>query len=257
MHDVARPDAGPGEVVVSIERAGVCGTDVDIFTGRMSYLHSGQAWYPIRPGHEWAGVVSAVGDGVAGSWLGRRVTGDTMLGCGHCARCLAGRQHVCADRYEIGIRNGWPGALAEQMPIPVTALQPLPDAVGPALGALVEPGGTALRCVQAADLQPDDRLLIMGPGAIGLLAAQIAAAQGAEVHLLGRTARSLALPAASASSTRGPAGRCPACGTTLSSMPPMTLPCPRSPPVSWSQAAGWCTSDSPTTRAALTPAPWC
>ena len=192
VQDVAPPQAGPGEVVVSIERAGVCGTDVDIFTGKMSYLHTGQARYPIRPGHEWAGVVSAVGDGVAGSWLGRRVTGDTMLGCGHCARCLAGRQHVCADRYEIGIRNGWPGALAEQMPIPVTALQPLPDAVGPALGALVEPGGTALRCVQGADLQPGDRLLIMGPGAIGLLAAQIAAAHGAEVHLLGRTARSLA-----------------------------------------------------------------
>lgn len=192
MQDVAPPDPGPGEVIVSIERAGMCGTDVDIFTGKMSYLHTGEARYPIRPGHEWAGVVSAVGDGVADSWLGRRVTGDTMLGCGHCARCRAGRPHVCADRYEIGIRNGWPGALAEQMPIPVTALQALPGTVGPALGALVEPGGTALRCVQSAQLQPGERVLVIGPGTIGLLAAQIAAARGAEVHLLGRTARSLA-----------------------------------------------------------------
>jgi threonine dehydrogenase-like Zn-dependent dehydrogenase len=192
VQDVAPPEPGPGEVIVSIERAGVCGTDIDIFTGKMSYLHTGQARYPIRPGHEWAGVICAAGDGVPASWLGRRVTGDTMLGCGHCSRCRAGRQHVCADRYEIGIRNGWPGALAEQMPIPVTALQPLPDTVGPAPGALVEPGGTALRSVQSAHLQPGERLLIIGPGTIGLLAAQIAAARGAEVHLLGATARSLA-----------------------------------------------------------------
>jgi threonine dehydrogenase-like Zn-dependent dehydrogenase len=192
VQDVAPPEPHPGEVVVNIERAGVCGTDVDIFTGEMSYLRTGQARYPIRPGHEWAGVVSAVGEGAAACWLGRRVTSDTMLGCGHCARCRTGRQHLCADRYEIGIRNGWPGALAEQMAVPVPALQPLPDAVGPALGALVEPGGTALRCVQGADLQPGERLLIIGPGTIGLLAAQIAAARDAEVHLLGRTAPSLA-----------------------------------------------------------------
>jgi threonine dehydrogenase-like Zn-dependent dehydrogenase len=99
---------------------------------------------------------------------------------------------VCADRYEIGVRNGWPGALAEQLPVPVTALQPLPLTVGPALGALVEPGGNALRAVDGADLHPGERLLILGAGTIGLLCAQIAAARGAEVHLLGRSAKSLA-----------------------------------------------------------------
>jgi len=191
VQDVAPPEPRAGEVVVDVARAGVCGTDVEIFTGEMSYLHTGHARHPIRIGHEWAGTVATVGDGVDPSWVGRRVTGDTMLGCGHCARCLGGRQHVCADRYEIGIRNGWPGALAEQLAVPVRALQALPDHLDLALGALVEPGGNALRAVRGAGLRPGERLLVMGPGTIGLLAAKIGVAQGFEVHLLGRDATTL------------------------------------------------------------------
>ena len=112
VRDVPEPEPGPGEVVVAVERAGVCGTDVEFFTGEMAYLHSGEAAYPMRIGHEWCGVVASAGAGVDPAWVGRRVTGDTMLGCGTCDRCTAGRQHLCADRYEIGIRNGRPGALA-------------------------------------------------------------------------------------------------------------------------------------------------
>ncbi|MFC4536592.1 zinc-dependent alcohol dehydrogenase [Sphaerisporangium dianthi] len=191
VRDVAPPEPRPGEVVVEVERAGVCGTDVEFYTGHMSYLHTGQAAYPVRIGHEWSGVVRALGDGVESSWLGRRVTGETMLGCGRCERCASGRRHVCADRYEVGIRNGWPGALAERLPVPVTALHPLPGGMDPALGALAEPGGNALRAVRGAALSRGERLLVMGPGTIGLLAAQIAEAQGAEVHLLGLTGPSL------------------------------------------------------------------
>ncbi len=191
VQQVAAPEPGPDDVVVTVERAGVCGTDAEFFTGDMAYLHTGQATYPIRIGHEWCGVVSEVGAGVDPGWLGRRVTGDTMLGCGHCRRCTSRRQHLCADRYEIGIRNGWPGALAERLPVPVRALHPLPDTVDPTLGALVEPGGNALRAVHATGLSPGERLLVLGPGTIGLLVAQFAAAQGAEVHLLGRPGSSV------------------------------------------------------------------
>ncbi|MEQ4721581.1 alcohol dehydrogenase catalytic domain-containing protein [Nonomuraea sp. B19D2] len=191
VQEVEPPTPREGEVVVEVERAGVCGTDMEFYSGAMTYLHTGDARYPVRIGHEWAGIVREVGDGVDPAWLGRRVTGDTMLGCGRCARCGAGRQHLCAGRYEIGIRGGWPGALAERLPVPARALQPLPDAVDPTLGALVEPGGNALRAVRAADLAPGERLLVIGPGTIGLLAALIAAAQGVQVHLLGLAERSL------------------------------------------------------------------
>ncbi|MCT2584271.1 alcohol dehydrogenase catalytic domain-containing protein [Actinophytocola sp. S1-96] len=192
VREVPVPVAGPGEVVVDVERAGVCGTDTEFFTGEMSYLHTGQAAYPLRIGHEWAGVVSSAGPGVDPAWLGRRVTGDTMLGCGHCPRCAGGRQHLCADRYEIGIRRGWPGALATQLPVPVRALHPLPSTVDSVAGALVEPGGNALRAVRGAALSPGERLLVAGPGTIGVLCALLAEADGIETHLLGVSAESLA-----------------------------------------------------------------
>ncbi len=187
VHDVEAPVAGPGGVVVDVHRVGVCGTDVEFFTGEMAYLHQGHASYPMRLGHEWCGVVSALGDDVDEQWLGRRVTGDTMLGCGHCARCMSGRQHVCGDRLEIGIRGGFPGALAEQLVVPATALIELPDAVDDTAGAMVEPGGNALRAIRGAELGVADRVLVLGTGTIGLLTAEFARAQGAEVHLLAHT----------------------------------------------------------------------
>ncbi|MFF5114337.1 zinc-binding dehydrogenase [Streptosporangium sp. NPDC000509] len=189
--DVDPPVPGPGQVVVDVERAGVCGTDMEFFSGDMAYLEEDHARYPMRLGHEWCGTVSSVGEGVDGGWIGTRVTGDTMLGCGRCRRCLGGLQHVCEDRFEIGIRGGWPGALAERLPVPVTALHALPDTVDAAAGAMVEPGGNALRAVEAAALAPGDRLLVLGPGTIGLLAAAFALAHGAEVHIMGLSEPSL------------------------------------------------------------------
>ncbi|KQM83099.1 zinc-binding dehydrogenase [Agromyces sp. Leaf222] len=191
VQDVAAPVATSGHVVIDVGRAGVCGTDVEFYSGEMQYLHEGHAKYPLRLGHEWMGTVVAVGADVDPTWIGRRVTGDTMLGCGTCRRCRAGHQHVCEFRDEVGIRNGFAGALAEQLAMPVTALHPLPDAVDDTLGALVEPGGNALRAVRGANLSDGDRVLVLGPGTIGLLAGMFARAEGAEVHLLGRSRRSL------------------------------------------------------------------
>jgi threonine dehydrogenase-like Zn-dependent dehydrogenase len=191
VQETEPPSPGPGEVVVDVHRAGICGTDAEFFSGEMQYLHEGLASYPVRIGHEWMGSVSAAGDGVDRRWVGRRVTGDTMLGCGACDRCREGRHHVCAFRTELGVRGGRPGALAEQVAVPVTALRELPDEVDDARGALVEPGGNALRAVQAAAFRPGCRLLVLGPGTIGVLAAMFARAVGAEVHLMGRADRSL------------------------------------------------------------------
>jgi threonine dehydrogenase-like Zn-dependent dehydrogenase len=191
VQDVPAPVAGPGEAVIDVERVGVCGTDVEFFTGEMAYLLEGHARFPMRLGHEWAGNVCAVGSGVDPDWLGRRVMGDTMLGDGVCRRCKRGHQHVCEHRQEVGIRGARPGALAEQLVVPVSSLHELPDPVDAVLGALVEPGGSSLRSAQAADLHPGDRVLVLGPGTIGLLAAMFARAAGAEVHLMGRSSDSL------------------------------------------------------------------
>lgn len=192
VQDVEAPIAAPGEVVVDVQRAGICGTDLELFTGEMHYLHEGATTFPVRIGHEWMGMVSAVGEGVDRSWLGRRVTGDTMQGCGICSRCLSGRQHLCSRRDELGVRDGRAGALAEKVAVRASSLHALPDTIDDAAGALVEPGGNAFRSVGAAQLGPGDRVLVAGAGTIGLLCAMFARAIGADVHLLGRSGRSLA-----------------------------------------------------------------
>lgn len=191
VDEVPAPVAGPGEVVVDVARVGVCGTDVELFGGEMAYLAQGHAAYPLRPGHEWCGVVASVGDGVDRGWLGRRVTGDTMLGCGSCRRCRRGRQHVCEHRTEVGIRGGRPGALAEQLAVPVSSLHALPDTVDDVAGALVEPGGNAWRAARATGLGAGDRALVLGPGTIGSLVAMFLHDRDVEVHVLGPDEASL------------------------------------------------------------------
>ncbi len=184
VEEVEPPVAGAGQVVIDVRRVGICGTDAELFAGKLAYFAQGKTRFPVRPGHEWCGVVSAVGAGVPGEWLGARVTGDTMLGCGRCSRCLAGRGHICADRYEVGILGGWPGALAEQVMVPASSLHRLPDVLDDTAGALVEPGGNAWRAVAAAGAGPGRRVLVCGPGTIGLLTAAFAAAAGALVDVL-------------------------------------------------------------------------
>ncbi|TDN91632.1 alcohol dehydrogenase catalytic domain-containing protein [Microbacterium sp. BK668] len=192
IQDVVDPEPAPGEVLVEVRRAGICGTDVEFFTGEMAYLHSGQARYPMRIGHEWMGVVSGVGEDVDPSWPGARVTGDTMLGCGVCRRCTSGRQHVCENRLEVGIRGGRAGALAERLVVPLSSVHRLPEGVDDAMGAMVEPGGNAFRAVEAAAVAEGSLCLVLGAGTIGLLCGMFAHAAGASVHVVGRSARSLA-----------------------------------------------------------------
>jgi 2-desacetyl-2-hydroxyethyl bacteriochlorophyllide A dehydrogenase len=209
VQDVPEPEARPGEVVIDVARAGLCGTDAEFFTGTMPYLHDGQARYPIRIGHEWCGHVSAVGPDVVRSWLGASVTGDTMLGCGTCARCRSGRHHVCADRYEVGVRGGWHGALAERLRMPAIALKRLPDDLPPEAGALVEPGGAALRAVCAAQPSPGDVLCVWGAGTLGLLALQFALARGAVADVVDPRPASRALALELGARSSFPPGEAP------------------------------------------------
>ena len=191
--EVPVPAPGPGQLVADVERVGICGTDVEFYTGDMAYLDLGYAEFPLRLGHEWTGRVSAVGSSDDEHWIGKRITGDTMLGCGQCAYCIAGHQHVCPNRYEVGIRGGWPGALAEKLVIPTRFAYEIPEHVSLAAAALVEPGGNSLRAVRGAAIESGHQVLVLGSGTIGLLAAQFALDAGAEVHVGGVREGSLVL----------------------------------------------------------------
>lgn len=183
--DVAEPVVGSHDLLIRVVRAGICGTDVEFFTGHMAYLESGDATFPLRIGHEWCGRVIKVGSDVDKKWIGKLVTSDTMLGCQKCERCKTGFQYLCAERDEVGVRRGFAGALAEKLVVPDFALYELPDDMDPAIGAMAEPTGNALRTVDAAHLKTGERLLILGPGTIGLLCGLIAQSRGIEVHLVG------------------------------------------------------------------------
>jgi len=191
--DVPDPVAAAGQLLVDVERVGICGTDVELYTGEMAYLDQGHTHFPIRLGHEWTGRVTAVGSATDEAWIGKRVTGDTMLGCGRCEYCRAGTHHVCPERFEVGIRDGWAGALAEKVLIPTRFAYEIPEHVSVTAAALVEPGGNSLRAARAADIAPGDTVLVLGSGTIGLLSAQFALAAGAEVHVGGVREGSLAL----------------------------------------------------------------
>src|SRR4051794_35410491 len=174
---VERSDPAPGEGQLLIEptAVGICGTDIEIFDGSLAYFRMGLAQYPIVPGHEWTGTVLEVGRGVAGYAPGDRVVGEVAIGCGVCVRCLAGRRHLCARRTETGIVHR-DGAMASRMVFPAAFAHRVE--LAPRSGALVEPTSVALHAVRRGRVA-GERVLVVGAGPIGLLAAQCARAEGA------------------------------------------------------------------------------
>jgi L-iditol 2-dehydrogenase len=174
------PAPGPGQVVVEVVGAGICGTDLHIADGEYETVT------PVTMGHEVSGVVAEVGAGVEASWLGARVASETYFStCGRCEHCLAGRINLCPERRSIGTHVD--GAFAARLVVPGRNLHRLPDWLDEPTGALCEP----LACVCHSVLEPEpavragDDVLVIGPGPVGLLAAQVARAVGGVVHVRG------------------------------------------------------------------------
>jgi L-iditol 2-dehydrogenase len=171
-----------GQVRVAVRAAGVCGTDLHIEAGEYASVP------PVTMGHEVCGVVEELGAGVDDGWLGARVVCETYYStCGACRYCRDGRINLCLQRRSIGTHVD--GAFAPSVVVPARNLHRPPGALPDAAAALTEP----LACVCNSMLDPPviaagDRVLVVGPGAIGLLAAQVARAGGATVEVRG-TAR--------------------------------------------------------------------
>jgi L-iditol 2-dehydrogenase len=182
---VERPDAGPapGELLLAPRAVGVCGTDVEIFEGTMTYYRSGLARYPVVPGHEWVAEVVEVGAGVTAFAPGDRVVGECSVGCGVCGECERGAYHLCSTRTETGVLNR-DGAMATRMTFPSRSAFLVPEAVPTAAAALVEPTAVALNAARRVDVSGRS-VLVIGAGPIGLLAAQCAKAIGAAAVLVG------------------------------------------------------------------------
>jgi threonine dehydrogenase-like Zn-dependent dehydrogenase len=175
--ETPRPEPGPGEVLVKVEAAGLCRTDIEVWENRLYHYKVGKAKLPVTPGHEWAGIVEELGAGAGGLEPGQRVTCETALGCGSCQLCLSGHQNICQSRIEMGIINR-DGAMAEYVVTPRSTTHALGD-LSPEVGAFVEPTSVAVYSASRAGITPADRVLVMGDGPIGLLLTQAARAYGA------------------------------------------------------------------------------
>lgn len=191
LREVPEPIAGPGQVVLEVAAAGICGTDLHI------YLDEFSTNPPVTIGHELAGRVVEVGVGVTGWEAGDRVTSETYFHtCGHCLQCRRGRPNLCAERRSIGSKAD--GAFARYLLVPAANLHRLPDSLDLDSAALTEPlACTVHGVIDTAQVRAGDRVAISGPGPIGLLALQLARAAGASVVVLGTDADAARLELAS------------------------------------------------------------
>ena len=188
METVPKPEATGDMVVAKVCRTGVCATDQSIYTGESSFVRSGEIKYPCRFGHEWAGIVEAVGPDVKRFKVGDRVYADNFVTCGICEACKRKDYANCRATRSVGTVNTWDGCYAEYMQMPERHVYPLPDELSMDEGALIEPASIAYDAFRDVTLTQNDTAVIFGTGAIGMVAVWLAKYYGAgEVILVGRT----------------------------------------------------------------------
>lgn len=181
VRDVEEPQAGPGEVKIKVENTGICGSDLHIYHSDIDIPVNP----PVVTGHEFAGTVVAVGEGVTSCGIGDRVTSETAYSyCGECDYCKSGYYNLCNQRRTLGY--WYNGAFTSFTKVPEGRIHRLPDSVSFRAGAMLEPLACVTHAVtELTTIGRGDWVLVSGPGSIGLLTLQVAKAQGAKVIVAG------------------------------------------------------------------------
>ncbi len=181
VENVHATKPGPGEVSLRVASCGICGSDVHAFRS-----DAGFEWIqpPITLGHEFSGIVESVGPDVKRVSPGDRVVAVAVQGCGNCEACRAGSTQLCSQRVAVGLARD--GGMAEYTVMPEQHLVPVPEELDLAVAALGEPLAVAVHAVNVrAQVQSGHRVVVSGPGPIGILCAMLAKFNGAEVLLTG------------------------------------------------------------------------
>lgn len=194
--EVDTPVPGPGEVLIRVGAAGVCGSDVLAFRGQGPWQHSAER--PGRDGHELAGVIAAVGAGVTDRFAGQRVAVEPkhLIACGHCPPCQAGRPHLCRRRGYVGDTHVTSEGFAEYDVSPAARAHPLPDHVSLAAGAILDCYGCGVHTYHlVSHLLPATGgvAVVLGAGTMGLTQGQILRSHGLSVIMTGTNRESLDL----------------------------------------------------------------
>ncbi len=174
--EMETPQPGAGEVRIDVMACGICGSDIHGMDGR-----SGRRIPPIVMGHEAAGLISEVGEGVTDWKTGDRVTFDSTEFCGDCDECRRGNFNLCANRKVLGVSCGdyrRHGCFAEQVVLPTRILHRIPDSLSFEKAAFAEPVAIALHAVNLAPETFDEPAIVVGAGLIGLLVIQALKARG-------------------------------------------------------------------------------
>ena len=190
--NTGKPEVRPRTLLLRVAASGICGTDPHILHGMYP------ANLPLIPGHEYAGVVEAVGDGVEGFAPGDHVAVDPNILCGVCDFCRRGKVHLCKNLVALGVNI--PGGFAEFCVVPVSQAFKIPKTLPLAHAALAEPVACCLRGVDLAGITSGDRVVIFGAGPMGAIILQLARMQGASAVVMidpqeGRRKRAEALGA--------------------------------------------------------------
>ncbi|MFW9933792.1 MAG: alcohol dehydrogenase catalytic domain-containing protein, partial [Candidatus Thorarchaeota archaeon] len=175
IRDIEKPKPARGEVLIEVAAAGICGTDMHIRQDHSFYTP------PVVLGHEYAGTVVEVGDGVKDIHLGDRVTSPATQYCGHCYQCKNAHVNRCTAEGKrilgVSLANG---GFAKYVSVPEYVLHKVPDGLSLQEAALSEPAACVVRCVaERSPIAPGDVVLVQGPGTMGLIATQVAKAMGA------------------------------------------------------------------------------
>jgi 2-desacetyl-2-hydroxyethyl bacteriochlorophyllide A dehydrogenase len=190
--NAGKPEVRPHTLLLRVAASGICGTDPHILHGLYP------ANLPLIPGHEYAGVVESVGDGVDGFMPGDHVAVDPNILCGVCDFCRRGKVHLCKNLVALGVNI--PGGFAEFCVVPVSQAFKIPKSLPLAHAALAEPVACCLRGVDLAGITSGDRVVIFGAGPMGAIILQLARMQGASQVIMidpqeGRRKRAEALGA--------------------------------------------------------------
>lgn len=178
VQELPDPVPGPDDVLVRITATGICGSDLHGYTGENGRRHPGQVM-----GHETVGRIAGVGSAVPDDVdlrIGRMVTVNPVIGCGHCAPCASGSEQLCAQRRVIGVDPTLRSAFAELMVVPAANVVGLPDDLPEEYGALIEPLAVGYHAAVRGRVTSADRVLVVGGGPIGQACALAARRLGAD-----------------------------------------------------------------------------